>query len=144
MRAQVKVLCGLALATSLFASCQPAAAPRADLSTPEATVLSYCRSGSHDLRARWFAVTLHPAVDLTPQPLHWQTCEIVSVEKTKRLGQRLEDKIIEANDVEVVMKASFTDKAILPQSYLYVLRRFADGWKIIGYTILGEPEPAVE
>ena len=107
-----------------------------DLSSPDATILTYCQAVK---RADFSAVreTFHENARLEEasfkKPL-WTECKILDKHKTKLVGQDLGNGLrAQGEDVEVVTEAKMIDvpKGNPKTKFWYLLRKVGAAWKII-------------
>lgn len=111
-----------------------------ELSSPEKTVLAYCRGATHDVQSKYFAIESSIRLKGPKSELPWNTCDVVSVAKTSLAGKRMEERVVLDSDIEVTTRVRYADEQFGEGKLWYLLRRFGEDWKIIAYTSMDEPE----
>ena len=129
----------LAATLTLVVSCLAPAGEKIDLSSPEATILTYCNAVK---RADFSAVreTIHEGARLEEtsfkKPL-WSECKIINKHKTKLVGEDLGGGLRgEHGDIEVTTGVKMIDapKGNPKTRFWYLLRNISGHWKIISHS----------
>lgn len=106
-----------------------------DLSTPESTVLGYCRGAGEKVQEYFheYYDPVDPKVFGYPR---WTNCKILEVKKTEFAGKTFkQDLVIREEDVEVITEVTISTKKLgkIKGHHTYILRKFKEGWKIVSH-----------
>jgi hypothetical protein len=109
------------------------ATPKVDLSSPAATIRTYCDARDFDTVKQCF----YPDANLEEKSFQnpiWTECKILKVQKTKRINMELGSGLFsKAGDVEVIQEVKMIHpaKGNPKTKFWYLLRNFEGEWKII-------------
>lgn len=126
----------LSLPLTLVMCCLALAEGKADLSSPTATILTYCNAVS---RADLSTVreSFHPNLKLEQEGFKkpiWSECRIIKKNKTRLAGKDIgEGFVAQRGDVEVTIEVRMIDpqKENPKTRFWYLLRNVEGNWKII-------------
>ncbi len=108
-----------------------------DLSTPEATITTYCNAKSASVIQQCF----YPNIKLEKEiytPI-WTECIIIEKRPTNKVGKYLgagTGLVIEPEDIEIVAEVKMIDppRNNPRKRFWYLLRSFGQEWKIISHS----------
>ncbi|MGP0564831.1 MULTISPECIES: hypothetical protein [unclassified Nitrospina] len=106
-----------------------------DLSTPESTVLGYCRGAGEDVQ-KYFDEYYEPVDPEVFGYPGWVDCKVLEVKKTDFAGKIFkQDLVIREEDVELITEVTISTRKFgeIQGHHTYILRKFKEGWKIVSH-----------
>lgn len=117
------------------------ASEKIDLSSPEATINTYCDAESSEIIQQCF----HPSIKVEKRSEQriWTECNIIDKYPTDKVGQSLginTGLVVEVGDIEVVTEVRMIDPAQKNPTtrFWYLLRQLDGKWKIISISHISD------
>ena len=131
------------LSSLLLVACfDDKAVRKIDLSSPDATIKTYCQATDVFIMKQCFYSGEKLEEKSFKKPI-WTDCAIIEKRETDKIGQYLGDGsklFIQSGDIEIITEVKMKDpkKGNPKTKFWYLLRNFDGNWKIISHSHISD------